>query len=408
MQINKLGINVLEASKERIKWTFDNFERIYVSFSGGKDSTCMLHLVMEEAIKRNRKIGLMFVDWECQFSLTIEHIKNMFEAYKDYLEIYWIQLPIRTWTGCSQFEPEWTAWDENKKELWVRTKDKEAITDNKFFPFYFENIMFEEFTPLFAKWYSQEKKTACFVGIRSAESLNRYRTIAVSNKKVIDKKYWMTNVIDKVWNIYPIYDWRTKDDWIYVSKYNKSYNKLYDRMYQAGMTINQMRIDEPFGDTQRQGLWLYQIIEPKMWSKMVLRVAGANNGSIYCNDKGDILGNGKIKLPKGHNWESFTKYLLNTMPTKTSEHYKNKIAVYLKFFRKKGYPDSIPDFLDSKLEASGKAPSWRRICKSLLRNDYWCRGIGFSPTKSEAYNKYLKLMNKRRNNWNIFPNTSNI
>ena len=48
-----LGINVHDESINRIKWTFDNFERIYLSFSAGKDSTVMLHLVAQEAQKRN-------------------------------------------------------------------------------------------------------------------------------------------------------------------------------------------------------------------------------------------------------------------------------------------------------------------------------------------------------------------
>ena len=47
-----LGVDVLSAARERINYTFDNFERICVSFSGGKDSSVMLHLVMDEAIKR--------------------------------------------------------------------------------------------------------------------------------------------------------------------------------------------------------------------------------------------------------------------------------------------------------------------------------------------------------------------
>jgi predicted phosphoadenosine phosphosulfate sulfurtransferase len=40
--------NVLEASVERIKKTFDDFEKIYISFSGGKDSSVMTHLVLAE------------------------------------------------------------------------------------------------------------------------------------------------------------------------------------------------------------------------------------------------------------------------------------------------------------------------------------------------------------------------
>jgi predicted phosphoadenosine phosphosulfate sulfurtransferase len=173
-------------------------------------------------------------------------------------------------------------------------------------------------------------------------------------------------------------------------------------MYQAGLSVNQMRIDEPFGDTQRKGLWLYQIIEPKTWSKMVLRVSGANTGALYSGERGNILGNAKVSLPEGQTWEKFANLLLDTMPKTTSEHYKNKIAVYIKWFSSRGYPDGIPDVVEQNLESSGKVPSWRKVCKTLLRNDYWCKWLGFSPTKSSAYNKYLNLMRKRRKDWGIF------
>ena len=56
-----LGVNVYQACVDRVKWTFDNFEKVYLSFSGGKDSTTMMHIVMREAVKRNKKIGLLFV-----------------------------------------------------------------------------------------------------------------------------------------------------------------------------------------------------------------------------------------------------------------------------------------------------------------------------------------------------------
>lgn len=401
MPILNLDCNVLEASKQRISYTFDNFKRIYVSFSGGKDSTVMLHLVMDEAIKRNVRVGVMFIDWECQFTHTIDHIRDLYEKYKDNIIPYWIALPIRTWNGCSQFEPEWTSWDEDKKDLWVRDKEKNSINDKKYFPFYFDKIMFEEFTPLFSEWFSNGEKTACFVGIRTGESLNRFRTIAMKNKRT--EKPWVTRVSDNGFNVYPIYDWKTEDIWTYNSKFNKEYNILYDYMYRAGMTISQMRIDEPFGDTQRKGLWLYQIIEPALWAKMLARVAGANTGNIYSDESGNMLGNRKLCLPKGKTWQGFANLLLDTMPNTTAEHYRNKIAVYIKWFMKRGYEDGIPDEADYKLETYGKVPSWRRICKALLRNDYWCRTLGFSPTKTTAYTKYMNLMKKRRNDWKIFP-----
>lgn len=59
--------NVLDAARDRISYTFDKFERIFISFSGGKDSSVMFHLVMDEAIKRNRRVAVMIIDFEAQY-----------------------------------------------------------------------------------------------------------------------------------------------------------------------------------------------------------------------------------------------------------------------------------------------------------------------------------------------------
>lgn len=397
-----LGIDVLTASKERIKWAFDNFEKICISFSGGKDSTAMTHLVMEEAIKRNRKVALLFIDWEIQYKLTIEHVQHIYDMYKDYIIPYWVALPLLTDNACSMYEPEWISWDKAKENLWTRKPPKIAITDENYFPFYYYKITFEEFVPLFGEWYGEGKSTACFVGIRTRESLNRYRALTNKKKNKYQGKMFTTCVTDNVYNVYPIYDWSAEDDWKYFGKTKKPYNKLYDRFFQAGLTLHQMRVDEPFGDTTRRSLWLYQIIEPETWGKMVLRVNGANSGSLYSRDNGNILGNRSITLPKGHTWQSFSNFLLDTMPKKTAEHYKTKIAVYIKWYMNRGYVDGIPDEVDKQIEKQNDVPSWRRICQTLLRNDYWCKGLGFSPTKQSAYNQYLERMKKKRKEWNIY------
>jgi predicted phosphoadenosine phosphosulfate sulfurtransferase len=79
---------VLEASKERISLTFDNFKNIYISFSGGKDSSVMTHLVLAEAKKRNRKVCLLIIDLEAQYNDTICHIEQMIEMYKDNIDLH--------------------------------------------------------------------------------------------------------------------------------------------------------------------------------------------------------------------------------------------------------------------------------------------------------------------------------
>lgn len=103
----RLDNNVHEASIERAIWTFDNFEKVYLSFSAGKDSTVMLHIIMNEAVKRNKKIGLLIVDLEGQYKFTIDHIYNCIEMYRDHLDLYWVCLPIHLRNAVSVYEPFW-------------------------------------------------------------------------------------------------------------------------------------------------------------------------------------------------------------------------------------------------------------------------------------------------------------
>lgn len=392
-----LNIDVLTAAKGRISWVFDTFEKIYLSFSGGKDSTVMLHLVMDEAKRRNRKIGVLFIDLEAQYKLTIEHIENCYILYKDYIIPHWVALPLILRNAVSQYTPRWVCWDPGLKHMWVRGQHPLSITDPNIYSWFKPGMEFEEFTVKFGINYAEDTKTACLVGIRADESLNRFRTLIADKTKYANKS-WTTGITPHLWNIYPLYDWKTSDLWVYHAKTGTPYNKLYDRMHLAGLTPHQMRICQPYGDDQRKGLWLYQIIEPENWGKIVARVNGANSGALYALESGNITGNFKITKPPGHTWESYAELLLNTLPPHTAEHYRNKIILFIKWYKERGYPEGIPD--EGPMNEKGN-PSWTRICKALLRNDYWCKGLSFTQTKSHSYERYLKLMRERRLKWGI-------
>ncbi len=395
-----LGYNVLTGAEKRIAMIFDSFPRIYVSFSGGKDSTVLFHLCADEARRRGRKFGLLFIDWECQYKLTIDHVTEMVKRYSDCIELFWCCIPMRTVNAVSVFEPEWTAWEPGKE--WIREKPEVAIKNGDYFPFYQHRMTFEEFIVDFADWYARGERTACLVGIRSAESLYRWMSVkGNSSKQMFMKKNWTTRISEHVYNAYPIYDWKTEDIWTYCGKFDKPYNHLYDRFYLAGVPLSKMRICEPFGNEQRQALDFFQVIEPQTWSRMVARVNGANFGSVYARERGIVLGNYHISKPDHHTWESFTRLLLNSMPQKTAEHYRNKIAVYMRWWLTKGgLPEPFPDE-QSRDTGARDVPSWRRICKCIVKNDYWCKTLCFAPTKTESYKNYCKLMEIRRKQWKL-------
>lgn len=400
MPKRRLGMDVLTAAQERVAWTFDNFDRVYVSFSAGKDSTVMLHLVMAEAKRRDRKVAVLLVDLEGQYRLTMEHAARCFEMYADHVEPYWCCVPIALRNAVSVYQPQWQCWDPEQEEAWIRRPPDIAITDWSVFPWFQPGMEFEEFVPLFGEWYAQGERTACMVGIRSDESLNRFRTIASQVKTTLDGRQWTSLVSPNVYNVYPIYDWRTEDIWTWQGQNpDAPYNRLYDLMGMAGLTIHQMRICQPYGDDQRRGLWLFHLIEPETWARVVARVNGANGGALYMQEWGNVNGYRKITKPPGHTWRSFAELLVASMPPQMEEHYGNKILLFEKWWTERGYPEGIPDEAPYELEAKRLAPSWRRVCKTLLRNDYWGKGLGFSQHKSGAYGRYLDLMKRRREAW---------
>jgi predicted phosphoadenosine phosphosulfate sulfurtransferase len=389
-----LGIDVLTAARQRIARVFDDFPCIYVSFSGGKDSGVMLELVAAEARARGRRVGVMVIDLEAQYKLTIDYIQQTLERHADVVDPYWVCLPLSLRNAVSQFEPQWRCWEPGREQDWVRQPPEGAIADEGLFPFFSRGMEFEDFTPEFAHWYGQGKLTACFVGIRTDESLNRYRTIASKGKGTFEGWQWTTWTGGPTYNVYPIYDWRTEDIWTFYGREHVPYNRLYDRMHQAGLTIHQARICQPYGDDQRKGLWLYHVIEPETWARVVARVNGANFGATTSTMKGNVNGTIKVTRPDGITWKEFAERLLESMPTPIAEHYRNKIHRFLEWYDTRGYPDgAIPD---EGSATDTNLPSWTRICKMLLRNDYWAKGLSFSQHRTGAYERYRDLMLRKR------------
>ena len=384
--------DVLSAARFRIATTFDNFERIYCAFSGGKDSSVALHLVMDEAIKRNRKVTVMYIDFEAQYIDTIDHVKEMFEFYKDNIDQHWICVEMRLRNAVTNYEPQWICWDKTKKDLWIRPMP-DGVKTEKDYPFCLPKMEFEEFVPLFGEWFSQGQSSAGIIAIRADESLHRYCAIATWDKVglMLNNYRWTTKVTKHSYNIYPIYDWKTEDIWRYHAQYpEKMHNKIYDKMQMAGVPLSEQRLCQPFGDDQRKGLWLYHILEPDTWFSLVARVNGANSGALYIKETGNMTGYNKISKPEHHTWKSFCNLLLQTMPPKTREHYIFRFRKFIYGWQQRGYTE-IPDEAPPELESKCWAPSWRRMCKVLLRNDYWCKGLGQTQPKSEAYQRYKEM-----------------
>ena len=265
-----------------------------------------------------RKIGIQILDNEANYDYSLEFMRRMLDGNREHLDIYWCCMPITLPCTVSAYRLDWQCWGERDRHRWVRpmpTDDYIVNLTNHPFPFFEENMSYAHFWDGFAEWYSQGKRCANLIGIRTAESLNRFRAIMNEDKETLHGRMWTKRNTEHTYNCYPIYDWRTEDIWRANARFGWDYNKLYDVFYMAGVPVHKMRVASPFMSESKSSLNLYRVINPSVWATLCARVQGANFIATY----GKQLNYHSFKLPDGHTWKSFVKFLLSTLPKETRE-----------------------------------------------------------------------------------------
>lgn len=418
-----LSDNVYEATQKRLKFIFEEFENIYISFSGGKDSGLLLQLLLDFRDKYypQKKIGVFHQDFEAQYSATTDYVEEVFSSLTDNkVEKYWVCLPMATRTALSSYEMYWYPWDDKKEDSWVRPMPEHDYVinlNNNIFTNYYYKMHQEDLAKQFGRWYRQihqNRKTICLLGIRADESLQRYSGF-VNKKYGYKNKCWITHNFKGVWAASPLYDWTVDDIWHAYYKFGYTYNNLYNLFYKAGLSASQMRVASPFQDCAKESLNLYRVIDPAIWVKLVGRVQGANFASIYGRSK--AMGYRTITLPEGHTWKSYIQFLLSTLPTELRNNYIKKFNKSITFWHHVGggleektieellqngyrikrngisnytifknsriiFLQNIPDDTDD-IKSTKDIPSWKRMCFCILKNDHICRFMGFGLTRMQ-------------------------
>ncbi len=414
--------NVYDALRERLKYLFDEFDNIYVSFSGGKDSGLLLNLVLDFQQKNypNKTIGVFHQDFEAQYTVTTEYIERTFERIHDKVEPYWVCLPMATRTALSSYEMFWYPWDDTKQDSWIRKMpEKDYVINLSHNPIstYKYKMHQEDLAKQFGRWYRishGRRKTVCLLGLRAEESMQRYSGF-LNKKYGYEGKCWISRQFKDVWCASPLYDWSVSDIWHANYLFGYDYNHLYDLYYMAGLKVSQMRVASPFNDYSKDSLNLYRVIDPEIWVKLVGRVQGVNFACIYGKTK--AMGYRNVTLPEGHTWKSFTTFLLSTLPVRLRKNYIQKFNTSIIFWHKTGggldedtiqeliehgyhirrngvsnytlnrksriiFIGELPDNTDD-IKSSKDIPSWKRMCYCILKNDHICRFMGFGLNREQ-------------------------
>jgi predicted phosphoadenosine phosphosulfate sulfurtransferase len=304
------------------------------------------------------------------------------------------------------------------------------LQNHPFGDLFIENMDYATFWDMFAEWYSQGEPCANLIGIRTVESLNRFRAILNQDKETMLGRMWTKKNTAHTYNCYPIYDWRTEDIWTANAKFGWDYNKLYDVFYMAGIPIKKMRVASPFMSESKSSLAMYRVIDPQIWARLCARVGGANFMATY----GKQLDYKSFRLPPGHTWKSFVKFLLATLPDQSSANFKQRFIQSIRYWGRvgRGLPEAIiealvrigirfyingttrhggnnlrrvvikvpPDHLDDLPCHNSMVTSWKRFAITVLKNDHTCKYLGLAPTQEQQrrqrsiQRKYSQVLNR--------------
>lgn len=291
--------DVLTAVKKRIAYLFDHYDNISLSFSGGKDSTALFHLVNEEAIKRDRKFILYFQDQEAEYQGTIDLVE--WAMKQPNVIPLWYQVPIFMTNATSHEQLFLWAWGIDEK--WVRDKNPIAIQkiETKY-PKRFHK---------FNLWVGQnllklKGSSVSIIGLRAEESPDRRFVMFGEDNDL----FWLRgkNKPDKA---YPIIDWRYTDVWKYLIENNLKYNRIYDKMYMLGGNLRDFRVSNLVHEKAFRCLTDLQELEPETYEKLVSRLKGVHTAAIY--GKENLVYSIKTLPDKFKTWKEYKDFLLSSI-----------------------------------------------------------------------------------------------
>lgn len=317
MPVQRFGIDsVLEAARKRIAFVFDTHEHIVVSVSGGKDSTVLAHLAIEEAHRRGRRIGMFFLDEEVVYQATVDQVDWLMNMRPENTIRLWMQLEFRLTNATSQTEGQLICWEAGKHKLWMRPKRRDSIQHPPWNP---ETATVRDrrkgfgFYDAIENFERQYTGAAFLVGLRAAgESPNRWRAVTKHPIQIGGQTvYWGTR---KGANsaLYPLYDWNASDVWRYIAETGIRYHRVYDLQHMKGYPVNEMRISSLIHERAFKSICDLPEFEPKTYAKLVKRIKGI----AMAQETGKASRMFKAtKLPQNFtSWIAYRDFLVSTHP----------------------------------------------------------------------------------------------
>ena len=265
-----LGINVVDAAKERIVNIFNSGQKVYLAISGGKDSIIMMHLVyslLQEGRINPQQLEVQFIDEEVIYDCVAKIVEDWRKRFMLIgVKFSWFAVECRNYNCLNSLEDDenFIAWDRYRRDDWVRQMPSFATTRTPYL-----TPRKDTYQQFLAK---NNADGITITGVRTTESINRLYYVA----KVMEQ-----GGMTKDRKMYPVYDWKDSDVWKYIKDNNLDFPDIYLYMYECGVSKKQLRVCNFFAiDTCRTLSKMYEYY-PDLMERILRREPNAYLVQMY-------------------------------------------------------------------------------------------------------------------------------
>lgn len=351
-----LGMNVFDASLQRLIELYEAGHRLVLALSGGKDSTICLELMVRAAEETgNLPVEACYMDEEVIYPPVTDYLMRV--AEREEIDLLWM-VPVNSWNvnAYSRSQPYFRSFDPLYEERWVRQPNPSSE--------FVEGGSMRDMVNL-ATYYTPGVEEGIIdlvqvTGIRALESPRRRLAIHSSKGHLTNRdKQSLVR-----WSR-PIYDWSDKDVYLALKKFNWDYCTAYDDFLKAGLTQSQLRVGQPTNGIEglpvlraARSLW------PDWFSRVCRRLDGVHQAVTY--------GINALR-PDRHSsetWmECFQRLCLKSPVPWIAERSAQAMSRALKAHRKHSdlpFPEVTPCLLCPGNRFLG---SWKNMVKALYNGD---------------------------------------
>lgn len=368
------SIDVVEAAKIRIRNVFRNGLPVYMSFSGGKDSLCLSQLVMNliQAGEINpAQLTVQFIDEEAIFPCMDEKVR---EWRKKFMlvgaKFEWFCLEVKHYNCFNELsnDESFICWDRYKKDVWVRQPPSFAIRSHPML--HARRDAYQDFLP---RAYADG---ITITGIRATESVQRLQNIATLTQS--------GNRITKRLQIFPIYDWKDNDVWLYLLREKVDIPEIYLFLWQSGTGKRRLRVSQFFSIDTAKSLVQMNEYYPDLMESIVRREPNAYLAALYWDS--EMFGRSTTARKQNEKGEAEKDYkaalleLFSDMDGNFPTKHKRYVADrYRNFFV------SVSAFIDNK--------DCKTIYEGLISGDPKLRS--FRALYQRIYGRYIEAAKKK-------------